>query len=143
MLNKQFKTRFFLRLLVMLLSTVATAQLPTDSISLFHKTEIITLFKSIDPNKYRLEFKYDGETYGNRQLSRSEWDQLSKAVQSLGESFVLNVPNATIIRLTKECLIYGYSPSRTDPYAIRRLLGPDRTAKLRSYASFYIKDPVL
>lgn len=134
-LRKNFKI-LFIPLFVALLSTFATAQLQTDSISLFHKTEIITMFKSIDPGKNRLEFKYDGETYGNRQLNRSEWDQVNKAVQSLEEPFVLNVPNATIIRLTKECLIYGYSPSRTDPYTIRRLLGPEKTAKLRSYAAF-------
>jgi hypothetical protein len=145
MLTKPLKILLVTSFLVFVLSGITVAQLKKDTISAYHKSEIIAMFKRIDSKNYRLEFKYTGEIYGTRTLSSSELEQISKSERLYGSSFIINTPNATIIRLTKECLIYGYSPTRigSDSYAIRRLLGDDKTALLKSYVSFYIKDPVL
>ena len=143
MKSKPLKTFLFSSVLTILLPALAIGQSRRDTISLYHKTEIIALFKSIDPNKYRLEFNYVGEIYGLRTLNSSELQEKNKTERLLGESFVLNVPNATIIQLTSQCLLYGYAPSRTDPYAMRRLLGPEKIEKLKSHVSFYIPNAKL
>lgn len=89
------------------LSFLSTAQLRTITVSAVDKAAIIDIFKTSDPNGYRLQFNEGREVYGKKSISKTDLDYIKKQRIPAGEgAIIINLKGRMAIYFKDESLIY-------------------------------------